>query len=78
MYNLFSNIQLVKLFELAYNFLKTDVKNTQLGTEYNVCYYRLINYDILNFFNIFVQLAIDWKFGLSIDRTTHQSLRAFS
>ena len=32
---------------------------------------------IYNFFDIFVKLAIDWKFGLSIDGTTHHPLHAF-
>ena len=32
--------------------------------------------NIHNFFDVFEQLAIDWKFGLSIDRTTDQSVCA--
>ena len=38
----------------------------------------LLLLNIHNFFHIFIQLPIDWKFGLSIDRTPHHSLRALS
>ena len=38
----------------------------------NMC----VTKNIYNFFDIYVQLVIDWKFGLSISLTTHHSLRA--
>ena len=71
-YNLSSDIQLCRTltFDIQYNtsFVKLILKVHNLAP--NMCV------NIANFFDIFVQLAIDWKFGLSIDRPTHHSLRS--